>query len=50
MEEVPTNNIFMENDLPIPYDTHEGNFMYGKDGIIRAIDVHKKGGKINPQQ
>jgi hypothetical protein len=40
------NNIFLENDLPIPNDNHSGNFMYGKDGIIRGTDLLKDGGTL----
>lgn len=46
-EKIPHSNILLENDLPIPYDTHTGNFMVFPDGVLRAIDVHKYGGKLN---
>lgn len=46
MKDVVKNNIFSENDLLEPLDTHIGNFMYGKDGVLRATDIHKLGGKI----
>lgn len=40
------NEIFSENNLRKPVDAHEGNFMYDENGILRAIDIHKQGGKI----
>lgn len=40
------SNIFLENDLPIPMDVHPGNFMYGKDGILRGTDLLKDGGTL----
>lgn len=40
------NEIFSENNLRKPVDTHEGNFMYDENGILRAIDIHRQGGKI----
>ena len=40
------NEIFSENNLRKPVDTHEGNFMYDENGIIRAIDIHKQGRKL----
>ena len=46
MKDVVKNNIFSENDLLEPLDTHIGNFMYGKDGVLRATDIHKQRGKI----
>ena len=43
------NNIFSENDLLPPLDAHTGNFMFDKEGILRAIDIHKKGGNVNAE-
>lgn len=40
------NNIFSENDLLPPLDAHTGNFMFDKEGVLRAIDIHKKGGEV----
>jgi hypothetical protein len=45
-DKIHKNNIFLENDLPIPHDTHGGNFMVFPDGVVRAVDVHSYGGKL----
>ena len=46
IDDLLNSNIFLENDLPLPFDTHDANYAIFPEGI-RAIDVHKNGGKLN---
>lgn len=46
LDALSKNNIFIENDLPIPADIHADNFAVYPEGI-RAIDVHKWGGNLH---
>ena len=46
LDALPKNNVFTENDLPIPVDLHYDNFAVFPEGI-RAIDIHKRGGNLH---